>query len=96
MRTWIKSPLAVFTESHIDAGNGFVVDEDKIVEMVPAGFAPAFEVDATIDASGHVVLPGLINTHHHYYQTLTRALECALGKELFAWLKIPLVRLASP
>jgi 8-oxoguanine deaminase len=32
------------------------------------------------------VLPGLINTHHHYYQTLTRSLGCALNKELFAWL----------
>ena len=38
------------------------------------------------DASAHVVLPGLINTHHHFYQTLTRALPAALDRELFAWL----------
>ena len=38
------------------------------------------------DASGHVVLPGLINTHHHFYQTLTRACPPALDKALFPWL----------
>ena len=38
------------------------------------------------DASAHVVLPGLINTHHHFYQTLTRACPPALDKALFAWL----------
>ena len=40
-----------------------------------------------LDASEHVVLPGLINTHHHFYQTLTRAYGPALDKELFDWLK---------
>ena len=39
------------------------------------------------DAGDHVVLPGLINTHHHFYQTLTRALPAALDRELFPWLK---------
>ena len=44
--------------------------------------------DATVfDASAHVVLPGLINTHHHFYQTLTRALPAALDRELFPWLQ---------
>ncbi len=35
----------------------------------------------------HVVLPGLINTHHHFYQTLTRAVPAALDRELFPWLQ---------
>ena len=39
-----------------------------------------------IDASGMIVLPGLINTHHHLYQTLTRALPGAQDVELFDWL----------
>jgi len=39
-----------------------------------------------LDASGMVVLPGLINTHHHLYQTLTRALPGAQDAELFDWL----------
>ncbi len=40
------------------------------------------------NAGSHVVLPGLINTHHHFYQTLTRAVPAACGKELFNWLKV--------
>ena len=43
--------------------------------------------DEIYDASDSVVLPGLINTHHHFYQTLTRAYPEALNKELFPWLK---------
>uniref|UniRef100_UPI001F011ACE 8-oxoguanine deaminase n=1 Tax=Falsiroseomonas oryziterrae TaxID=2911368 RepID=UPI001F011ACE len=40
----------------------------------------------TIDLAGHVLLPGLVNTHHHMYQTLTRALPAAQDAELFDWL----------
>ena len=43
-------------------------------------------IDATFDASRHVVLPGLVNTHHHFYQTLTRAHPSAINKPLFPWL----------
>ena len=43
-------------------------------------------IDATFDASRHVVLPGLINAHHHFYQTLTRAHPSAINKPLFPWL----------
>jgi 8-oxoguanine deaminase len=39
-----------------------------------------------IDASSHVVLPGLVNTHHHFYQTLTRALPAVQDAKLFDWL----------
>lgn len=52
-----------------------------------AGSAPAHPADQTFDASDHVVLPGLINTHHHFYQTLTRAHPAAIDRELFPWLK---------
>ena len=44
-------------------------------------------VDQIFNASEHVILPGLINTHHHFYQTLTRAFGPGLNKELFDWLK---------
>jgi 8-oxoguanine deaminase len=45
------------------------------------------EADEMLDLSGHIVLPGLINTHHHFYQTLTRALPAAQDANLFNWLK---------
>jgi len=43
--------------------------------------------DRVLDASGCVVTPGLINTHHHLFQTLTRAYSPALGCDLFGWLR---------
>ena len=84
MRTWIKSPLAILAD---DAIGGLVVEDGIIVECLPSGGTPGAPCDEVLDASGHVVLPGLINTHHHFYQTLTRAYGPALDKELFDWLK---------
>lgn len=83
MRLWIKEPLAVLAEH---AGGGIVVDGAKIVALVPRGRAPEARVDQVFDASRHVVVPGLINTHHHFFQTLTRVHPAAINKELFPWL----------
>ncbi len=81
---WIKSPLSILAE---DSAGGVVVADGKLVELVPAGAEPALQVPYDVfDASAHVVLPGLINTHHHFYQTLTRAFRPALNKALFPWL----------
>jgi len=44
--------------------------------------------DDILDLTGHIVLPGLINTHHHFYQTLTRVVPAAQNANLFNWLKI--------
>ena len=82
MRLWIKNPLAMLAAG---ADGGIVVQGGKIVELVGRGQVP--EHDHAFDASAHVVLPGLINTHHHFYQTLTRANPQAINKELFDWLK---------
>jgi 8-oxoguanine deaminase len=80
---WIKDPLGILAEG---AARGIVVREGRIVELVPAGATPATDA-ATFDASAHVVIPGLINTHHHFYQTLTRAVPTAMDRELFPWLQ---------
>ncbi|HIP40141.1 MAG TPA: 8-oxoguanine deaminase [Desulfocapsa sulfexigens] len=87
MKFWLKNPLAVFVDDTIDARGGIVLENSKITELLAPGEQPATDVDQMFDASEHVILPGLINTHHHFYQTLTRACPDALNKELFPWLK---------
>ena len=79
--------------------NGALLVEDNRIEWV--GPTPDFEAwamanrpdlvqtgcDQVIDAKGCVVLPGLVNCHHHLYQTLTRTIGTGSGKILFDWLK---------
>ena len=83
MRLWIKDPLAILAA---DAERGVVIEGAEIVECVARGNSPELAWDATFDASRHVVLPGLINAHHHFYQTLTRAHPAGEGKALLPWL----------
>ena len=83
-RLWIRRPLAILGEG---AEGGVVVEGTRIAECVALGAEPATPVDETFDASGHVVISGLINTHHHAFQTLTRAHPAAIDKPLFPWLK---------
>ena len=80
---WIKDPLAILAEG---AGRGIVARDGAIVELVPAGGMPRTPEVAIFEAGAHVVLPGLINTHHHFYQTLTRVVPPATDCELFDWL----------
>ncbi len=65
---------------------GLYVRDNVITQVGPTAELPA-EADVVIDARGMVVLPGLINTHHHLYQTLTRAVPAAQNVELFDWLR---------
>src|SRR5260370_42648280 len=79
---WIRDPLSILADG---AERGVVVRGGKIVELVPRGREPMTANTIVYDAGTHVVLPGLINTHHHFYQTLTRALPAVLDRELFPW-----------
>jgi 8-oxoguanine deaminase len=66
-------------------GGLFVVD--GFIEQVGSTADLPDTADEVVDLTGHVVLPGLINTHHHFYQTLTRAVPGAQDVGLFDWLR---------
>jgi 8-oxoguanine deaminase len=80
---WIGNPLGILAD---DAGGGVLVRDGRIAELIPSGGKPQAPDAVVFDAGMHVVLPGLINTHHHFYQTLTRATREALDRPLFGWL----------
>ncbi|EJM66904.1 cytosine deaminase-like metal-dependent hydrolase, partial [Pseudomonas sp. GM49] len=86
-RTWLKNPLAIFTANGLDARGGLVLQDGLIVEVLGAGQQPSAPCNEVFDAREHVILPGLINTHHHFYQTLTRAWAPVVNQPLFPWLK---------
>jgi len=84
----IKNAYVVTMDDHqreIPDGGLFV--RDGIIEQVGATSELPSTADEVLDLKGHVVLPGLINTHHHFYQTLTRAVPAAQDANLFNWLK---------
>lgn len=67
--------------------DGGLFVQDNIIQIVgPTADLPV-TADRVLDARGQLVLPGLVNTHHHLYQTLTRALPAAQDANLFGWLK---------
>lgn len=86
-RLRIKNPRAIFTANSQDASGGIVIEGAIIRELIPAGGEPTMPCDAVFDARELVLLPGLINTHHHFYQTLTRAWAPVVNVPLFPWLK---------
>src|SRR5512138_3859953 len=67
-------------------GGGLAV-RDNVIVQVDASHALPETADRVVDASGMIILPGLVNTHHHLYQTLTRAVPAAQNADLFHWLK---------
>jgi 8-oxoguanine deaminase len=68
------------------AGGGLFARDGFIEQIGVTADLPA-QADQVVDASGMLLLPGLVNTHHHLYQTLTRAVPGAQDVGLFPWLK---------
>jgi cytosine/adenosine deaminase-related metal-dependent hydrolase len=68
------------------SGGGLFIRDGWIEQVGPSGDLPQ-TADQILDLSGHIILPGLVNTHHHFYQTLTRAVPAAQDTNLFNWLK---------
>ncbi len=87
--TLFKNALAVATmdDARREIRNGSVLVEGKRIKAVGLAHEISQYADEIIDATGHVILPGLINTHHHMYQTLTRVVPAAQDASLFGWLK---------
>lgn len=77
--------LATFDDARREIVDGAILLRDNVVAAIGTdaelGRLPA---DRVIDLSGHLVMPGLVNTHHHMYQNLTRVM--VQDDELFAWL----------
>ena len=70
-----------------EIADGGLFVRDGFIEQVGKTAELPEEADEILEAHGQVVMPGLINTHHHFYQTLTRAVPAAQDANLFNWLK---------
>ncbi|MCG6875950.1 MAG: 8-oxoguanine deaminase [Betaproteobacteria bacterium] len=81
------SVVVTMDDARREIRDGAVLVADNVIEAVGTSAELAGRAVDTIDLSGHLLCPGLVNTHHHFYQTLTRALPAAQDAELFTWLK---------
>jgi len=70
-----------------EIADGGLFIRDGFIEQVGLTAKLPETADEILDLSGYILLPGLINTHHHFYQTLTRAVPAAQDANLFNWLK---------
>jgi len=79
--------LVTMDDARREIAGGGVFARDGVIEAVgPMDTLPA-TADVVISALGQIVVPGLVNTHHHMYQTLTRVVPAAQDNELFGWLQ---------
>src|ERR1700730_3929729 len=78
--------LVTMDGSRRELQDGGLFVRDGWIEQVGLTAELPSSADEVIDLRRHVVLPGLVNTHHHLYQTLTRAVPAAQNANLFNWL----------
>jgi 8-oxoguanine deaminase len=79
--------LATMDDQRREIPDGGLFIRDGFIEQVGFSRDLPETADEVLDLSDHILLPGLINTHHHFYQTLTRAVPAAQDANLFNWLK---------
>ncbi len=79
--------LATMDDDGTEVEDGGLYVVDGFISQVGSTSDLPDTADEVVDLSGHVVIPGLINTHHHFYQTLTRAVPGAQDAGLFDWLR---------
>ncbi len=80
--------LVTMDEERREISNGALLVRDNVIEAVGTSDELPAHADEVLDLQGrHIVLPGLVNTHHHFFQTLTRAVPAAQNCDLFGWLQ---------
>ena len=77
--------VATFDDARTELRDASVFIRDNRIEAIGAAGALPQTADKVIDARHHLVIPGLVNTHHHMYQSLTKAM--LQDSELFGWLR---------
>lgn len=81
------SVIGILDEDKKAVYNGWIeIEGNKITGVGDSKSLPVGNYDRIIDAKDKIVIPGLVNTHHHFYQTLTRAYRKACDSKLFDWL----------
>src|SRR5918994_448633 len=83
----IRNAHVVVTMDGREIPHGGIYARDGWIENVDVSADIPATADEVVDMTGHVVLPGLVNTHHHLYQTLTRVFPGAQDVGLFDWLR---------
>lgn len=78
--------LATMDEDRRVLENAWMLVRGNTIDSLGEGADPAPETAHTIDAGGHIVIPGLINTHHHFFQTLLRVVPSFQDRSLWYWL----------
>lgn len=79
--------VATFDDQRSELRDASILIRGHVIEAIGPAADLAREADEVIDARGHLVVPGLVNTHHHMYQSLTRAIPGVQDAELFSWLR---------
>jgi 8-oxoguanine deaminase len=78
--------IVTMDDARREIADGAVLIEDNVITAVGPSDELPDSADEVIDCPGMVLLPGLVNTHHHLYQSLTRAVPAAQDANLFGWL----------
>lgn len=78
--------IATFNSKQQEIKDGWIYIEDNVIKDVGCGNAPPLKTDREISGKGMVFLPGFVNTHHHFYQSLFRAVPEVASAKLFDWL----------
>jgi 8-oxoguanine deaminase len=79
--------VATFDDSRTELRGASVFIRDNLIESIGPAHELPQSADRVVDAQRHLVVPGLVNTHHHMYQSLTRAIPGVQDAELFGWLR---------